>query len=139
MSLTQLSFEQLEVGAQDSLSLEVTDETVTGFGRLVKDLNPVHLDEQYAAKSVFGRRVAHGMLAAGLISAVLGTRLPGPGSIYLNQKLEFKKPVFLGDTITAKVEILGKNTRSGRVSLRTWVENQDGQLVLDGQAEVLVR
>ncbi|MDR1043557.1 MAG: MaoC family dehydratase [Candidatus Adiutrix sp.] len=139
MSVTRFSFEQLTVGAADSLSLEVTEETVTGFGRLVKDLNPVHLDEQFAARSIFGRRVAHGMLAAGLISAVLGTKLPGPGGIYLSQKLDFKKPVFLGDAITARVEIMEKNAHSGRVRLRTWVENQDGHLVLDGQAEVLVR
>jgi len=83
--------------------------------------------------------VAHGSLAAGLISAVLGTRLPGPGAIYLRQELDFKSPVFLGETITAQAQVLEKIDRQQKIKLRTWVENQDGRTVLDGSAVVLFR
>ncbi|MDR1921503.1 MAG: MaoC family dehydratase [Candidatus Adiutrix sp.] len=134
-----MTYEQLEIGAEDSLSLTADSETVKQYARLVGDLNPVHLDDVYAAKSFFKKRVAHGMLAAGLISAVLGTRLPGPGSIYLAQELEFKRPVYLGDTITARVKVLEKHDRHNKLKLHTWVENQAGKTVLDGSAVVLCR
>jgi len=139
MTYRSLAYDQIAPGDTDSLDLLITDESVRDFARLVGDSNPVHLDEEFAAKSFFRRRVAHGMLAAGLISAVLGTRLPGPGAIYLTQELEFKRPVFIGDTLTAKVEVLEKHDRHKKIKLRTWVENQDGQIILDGSATVLVR
>ncbi len=132
-------YDQIEVGLSDFLDLTVTDQTVHDFAHLVGDFNPVHLDEEYAAKSFFRRRVAHGMLAAGLVSAVLGSRLPGPGAIYLSQEIEFKHPVYIGDTLTAKVQVLEKQDRHKKIKLRTWVENQAGQIVLDGSAMVLVR
>ena len=139
MSLASLTYERIKVGDTAAQSLLVSDETVNHYARLVGDLNPVHLDEDYAARSFFRQRVGHGLLAAGLISAVLGTRLPGPGTIYLRQELDFKSPVFLGETITARVRILEKFDRQEKIRLRTWVESQGGRLVLDGSALILFR
>ena len=133
------TYQAIEIGATAALSLAASAETVTGYARVTGDLNPMHMDEAYAARSFFHKRVAHGMLAAGLIGAVLGTRLPGPGTIYLDQTLEFKRPVFLGETITARVQVLEKQDRHKKIRLRTWVENQAGQLVLDGSAWILFR
>ena len=134
-----LNYEQMEPGLKDSRHLQLTPELVEDYARLVGDDNPVHLDDEYAAKSFFRKRVAHGMIGAGLISAVLGTRLPGPGAIYLSQDLEFKRPMGLYDAITAWAEVVEKEDRHKKVKLRTWVENQDGQVVMDGSALVLVR
>ncbi len=139
MTCRQIPYDQIEIGAAESLSLTVSAETVEQYARLVGDCNPVHLDEEFAAKSFFRKRVAHGMLAAGLVSAVLGTRLPGPGAIYLGQEIEFKRPVYLGDTITARAQVVEKEDKHKKVRLHTWVENQAGQVVLDGHASVLVR
>lgn len=139
MSIKNITYGELNIGDADSLSLEVTAETVNQYARLIGDVNPVHLDEDFAAKSFFRKRVAHGMIAAGLVSAVLGTRLPGPGAIYLSQSLEFKRPVYLGETITAKAEVIEKDDRHKKAVLRTWVENSAGEAVLEGQAVVLVR
>jgi 3-hydroxybutyryl-CoA dehydratase len=133
------SYDDLQVGLAESLSLEITDAAVREYAALVGDTNPVHLDEAFAAKSFFKKRVAHGMLAGGLISAVLGTKMPGPGAIYLSQNFEFKRPVNIGETITARAEVMEKHDRHKKVTLRTWVENQSGEIVLDGSAVVLVR
>ena len=100
------------------------------------DTNPVHLDAVAAEKSLFGERIAHGMLTAGLISACLGTRLPGPGTIYLGQTLEFSAPVRIGDTITAQVEVVEVGEK-GRVRLATRCTNVTGETVLSGEATVL--
>lgn len=139
MNYKQLAYDQIEVGQIEELSMLVSADKVEAYAHLVGDLNPVHLDEAFAAKTIFRRRIAHGLLPAGLISAVLGTRLPGPGAIYLSQDLEFKRPVYLEDSITAKVEVVEKYDQHKKVKLHTWVENQAGQTVLDGQALVLVR
>lgn len=139
MTFRQLTYDQISIGDQAELSLTAQAETVEAYANLVGDTNPVHLDEEFAAKSLFRRRIAHGMLAAGLASAVLGTRLPGPGAIYLSQELEFKRPVYLGETITAKVQVVEKYDKHKKVKLRTWVDNEAGQTVLDGFAVVLVR
>jgi 3-hydroxybutyryl-CoA dehydratase len=136
---TTLTYEEIKIGDAAALSLAASAETVAHYARLTGDFNPIHLDEDYAARSFFKKRVAPGLLAAGLISAVLGTRLPGPGAIYLRQELDFKGPVFLGETITARVQVREKFDRQGKIKLRTWVENQEGRLVLDGSALVLFR
>jgi len=139
MSPTPLTYGEINIGDLAALSLVATAETVAGYARLTGDLNPVHLDEDYAARAFFKRRVAHGLLAAGLIGAVLGTRLPGPGAVYLRQELDFKAPVFLGETITARAQVLEKFDRHEKIKLRTWVDNQEGRIVLDGSALVLFR
>jgi 3-hydroxybutyryl-CoA dehydratase len=128
-----------EVGDTASLAKTITDDDVRMFARATGDLNPLHLDEEYAAKSRFGHRVAHGMLSAGMISAVLGTELPGPGTIYLGQTLKFLAPVYLGDSITATVTLAEYNREKGRMTFQTVCTNQDGAEVVNGEAQVLYR
>jgi 3-hydroxybutyryl-CoA dehydratase len=128
----------LQVGDKATRSLNITDEVIRTFADVTGDHNPVHLDDAYAAGTRFGRRIAHGMIAAGLISAALANDLPGPGSIYLSQTLEFKAPVFPGDTLTVEVEV--KNVRPDKpiITLSTKCTNQEGRLVLDGVAVIMV-
>jgi 3-hydroxybutyryl-CoA dehydratase len=125
----------LSIGMKQSLTKTVTEEDIEFFARATGDMNPLHLDESYARSTRFGGRIAHGLLGAGLISAILGTLLPGPGTVYLSQKLTFTAPVRIGDRITASVEV--KSIKQRRVSLKTICVNQDGKMVIDGEAEVL--
>lgn len=127
----------IKVGARDSLSHVVTEKDILAIAETTGDTNPLHLDESFAAASRFGRRIAHGILPAGLISAVLGTKLPGAGTIYLSQKLDYLKPVFIGDILTAFVEIVSVREDKPIITLATWVENQAGVKVLNGEAIVL--
>ena len=128
----------LIVGDSASRSMTITDETIRAFADLTGDHNPVHLDDAYAAGTRFGRRIAHGMIAAGLISATLANDLPGPGTVYLGQTLQFKAPVYPGDTITATVEVKSVRPDKPIVVLTTVCTNQDGARVLEGEATVLV-
>jgi 3-hydroxybutyryl-CoA dehydratase len=116
----------------------IDDRMVRDFAALTGDTNPVHLDDAYAAGTRFGRRIAHGMIAAGMISATLANDLPGPGTVYLGQTLTFKAPVFIGDTITATVVVRSLREDKPIVTLDTVVTNQDGAVVLEGEAVVLV-
>jgi 3-hydroxybutyryl-CoA dehydratase len=127
----------VEVGQTASLSKTILDEDVRQFAQLVGDYNPVHLDDDFAKKTRFGRRIAHGMWGASLISTVVGTQLPGPGTIYLSQSLDFKAPVFLGDTITAEATVTHVREDKPIVTLDTVCRNQRGELVLKGVAVVL--
>jgi 3-hydroxybutyryl-CoA dehydratase len=126
-----------EIGMKASRTRTFTAEDVEAFARVSTDSNPVHLDEGYAATTRFGKRIVHGMLTASMISALLANDLPGAGSVYLSQTLSFKAPVFLGDTITATVEVTEYRARSKATTLRTTCYNQDGLLVLEGEAVVL--
>jgi len=127
----------LQPGDTAFRSLAITDETIRAFAEVTGDNNPVHLDDDYAAGTRFGRRIAHGMIAAGLISATLANDLPGPGTVYLNQTLKFKLPVFPGDTVTATVEVLSVRPDKPIVTLSTVCTNQDDKVVLEGEAVVL--
>jgi 3-hydroxybutyryl-CoA dehydratase len=128
----------LQPGDQASRTTTITDEMIRAFADLTGDANPVHLDDNYAAGTRFGRRIAHGMIAAGLVSAVLANDLPGPGTVYLSQTLQFKAPVFPGDTITTTVEVKSVRPDKPIVTLSTVCKNQNEVVVLDGQAVVLV-
>ena len=127
----------LKTGDKASRSLTISDETIRAFAEVTGDTNPVHLDDDYAAGTRFGRRIAHGMIAAGLVSATLANDLPGPGTVYLNQTLKFKLPVYPGDTLTATVEVLSVRPDKPIVTLSTVCTNQDGEVVLTGEAVVL--
>lgn len=131
-------FEEIGVGDSAELSRTVTASDVTLFAGLTGDVNPVHVDEVAAEASPFGERVAHGMLTAGMVSAVLGTRLPGPGCIYVGQTLRFTRPVRIGDTVTARVEVTEVQRDRRRVQLSTTCRNQEDETVLEGEAEVLI-
>jgi len=127
-----------EIGQQAQMTRTISESDVYLFAGITGDLNPAHINEPYARGTRFGRRIAHGMLTAGLISAVLGTRLPGAGTIYLSQKLKFLSPVYIGDTITARVEILRLEREGKGAVLKTEAVNQDGRLVATGEAAVLL-
>lgn len=127
----------LKQGDTASRTLTIDDGMIRTFAELTGDTNPVHLDDDYAAGTRFGRRIAHGLIAAGLISATLANDLPGPGTVYLSQSLKFKQPVYPGDTITAAVEVLAVRPDKPIVTLATICTNQDGETVLEGEAVVL--
>ena len=129
---------RLQQGASASRSVVITDDVIRGFAEVTGDTNPVHLDDDYAAGTRFGRRIAHGMIAAGLISAALANDLPGPGTVYLSQTLKFKLPVYPGDTVTATVEVLKLRDDKPIVTLSTVCTNQDDEIVLEGEAVVLL-
>ena len=131
------SIDTLEVGASESLAKTITDADIVLFAGVSCDTNPVHLDDEYAAGSRFGGRIAHGMLSAGLISAAIANRLPGPGTIYLGQSLRFLAPVRPGDTVTATVTVKEINTEKRRATLTT-VCTVEGIAVIEGEAQVLV-
>ena len=128
----------LEVGDAATLSKTITDADVRAFAELTGDHNPVHLDDEYAAGTRFGRRVAHGMLAASLISAALANELPGRGTVYLSQQLQFTAPVFPGDTVTARVAVTKVREDKPVVTLETVCTNQSGETVVRGEAVVLL-
>ena len=128
----------LKIGDSASLTKTFTDEDVRSFAKISGDTNPVHLDDNFAASTRFKQRLVHGMLTAGLISAVLGTKLPGPGSIYLNQSITFRAPVFINDTITATVKVSGIREDKPILTLETVCTNQDGAVVLEGEAVLLL-
>jgi 3-hydroxybutyryl-CoA dehydratase len=128
----------LSVGDAAEISKTVTEEDVRAFAELTGDRNPVHLDEEYAAGTRFGRRIAHGMLGASLISAVLANELPGRGTVYLSQTLRFTAPVFLGDTVTARVVVKQVREDKPIVTLETVCTNERGERVVEGEAVVLM-
>jgi 3-hydroxybutyryl-CoA dehydratase len=130
-------FEDLSVGQEASLANEVTEATIKAFAEISGDRNPVHLDADYAAKTIFKERIAHGMLAAAYISAVFGTKLPGPGAIYISQTLSFKAPVKIGDTVvtTVKVAELIAEKRRAKFSCVCAV---NGKPVVEGEAMLMV-
>lgn len=131
-----ICIEDLEIGMKRHVRKEITDRDIEMFAEISTDRNPVHLDEDYAQETIFEGRVAHGMLTAGLISAVIGEQLPGHGTVYLGQNLKFLAPVRPGDVVTAIVEVMEIDYAKRRVSLGTHCE-VDGKKVLKGDAIVL--
>lgn len=128
------------IGESASLTKEIRSEDLEMFAKVSLDTNPIHLDEEYAKNTPFGRRIAHGMISAGLISATLANKLPGQGTVYLAQEIKFSKPVFLGDSITAQVEIIEVvRADKGIYKLKTDVVNQQGEIVASGIATVMKR
>lgn len=132
----ELAYADIEVGDSASFTKTITGFDVEAFAGISGDFNPVHIDAEAAAKSFFHERVAHGVLVAGLISAVIGTQLPGPNSIYMGQDLRFVAPVKLGDTITARVVVAKKRDDKRIITLETTATNQRGEKVITGQAVV---
>lgn len=135
--LQALSFEDLSVGMTESYSKTVKSSDVVGFAEITGDRNPIHLSEHFAAKTPFKGRIAHGLYTAGLISAVIGTRLPGPGAIYISQTLKFLAPVKIGDTVDATVEVIEliEAKQRARLSCRCKV---GATTVLEGEAVVKI-
>jgi 3-hydroxybutyryl-CoA dehydratase len=136
-NFTIYHFEDLAVGMRESLLKTVMNSDVVGFAQLSGDHNPIHLSDHFARKTRFGGRIAHGLYTASLISAILGTRLPGPGAVYISQTLNFKGPVKIGDVVEISVEVIEMVEKGRRVTLHCEC-SVDGEVVLDGQAVVMV-
>ena len=132
-----MKYSDFKVGMKEEVKKTITNEDIQKFAEVSLDFNPIHMDEEAGKNSIFGKRIAHGMISAGLISAVLGTKLPGEGAIYMSQELKFMAPVFIGDTITAICEIEELISEKNRVVLKTIVVNQDGKEVVTGKATLL--
>ncbi|MFX1369343.1 MAG: MaoC family dehydratase [Promethearchaeota archaeon] len=127
-------YSDLSLGQSAEVVHTVTEEDIKTFGDLSGDYNPVHFDEEWAKTTMFKGRIAHGILTAAFISAAIGMKLPGPGTVYMSQSMKFLGPVRIGDTITARVEIVDLNDEKQRVTLKTTCTNQKGKVVLDGEA-----
>jgi 3-hydroxybutyryl-CoA dehydratase len=128
------TIDQIHVGDSAEFAKTISESYIYLFEGVTCDFNPAHNNEAYAQKTFFKTRIAHGMLAAGLISTVGGTMLPGPGAVYVRQELDFLAPIHIGDTITARVEVMEILADKNRVKLRTTCVNQDGKMVVDGMA-----
>lgn len=137
LELRRLCYEDLAVGLSETLVKHVSSSDVVGFAEVSGDRNPIHLSEHFAARTPFGTRIAHGLYTASLISAVLGTRLPGPGAIYLSQTLNFKAPVRIGDDVTVIVTVTELLERGNRAKLSCICSVGD-TVVLEGEAMVKV-
>jgi len=129
---------KLSIGQTASISKVFTNEDVEKFAKLSEDRNPVHLDDDFAKSSIFGKRIVHGMLTASLFSGLLGEKLPGKGTIYLGQDLKFTAPVPIGEEVTATVEIVNVREDKPIVTLRTFCKDSKDNIVIDGEAVVLV-
>jgi 3-hydroxybutyryl-CoA dehydratase len=132
-----LYLEDLKVGMSAMFGKTVTEADIVAYAGVSGDTNPIHLHDGFARTTRFGQRIAHGMLSGSFISAVIGTKLPGPGSVYISQTMEFKAPVLIGETITAVATITAIDERRRRVTRKTQCLNGD-KVVIDGEAQILV-
>jgi 3-hydroxybutyryl-CoA dehydratase len=129
--------EEITPGMTATVSHLVTDSDVAGFANLSGDYNPVHLDDEYASKSRFGKRIAHGLFGASFFSGLFGTRLPGPGCVYAGQNLKFRRPVFIGDVLVATITVLSVDVQKKRVNFST-ICTVDGKEVIIGDADIFI-
>jgi len=136
MQISNVTFDEIAIGDTATYTRLITNQEVEAFAAISGDHNPLHLDPDYAATTPFGECIAHGMLTGALISAAIAMQLPGPGSVYLNQSLQFRAPVFLGDTLTVTLQVTEKHGKRPWVTLSCTVENQDGKTVAKGEAQV---
>jgi len=132
-----VKIDRLKLGQIHESSVTITEEMIERFAQATGDHNPIHLDEDYAKGTIFKTRVAHGMLQAGILSGVIGTRFPGVGTIYLAQALKFLKPVFIGDEITFRLRVVELLKEKNRARMETVCINQRGETILTGEALVM--
>jgi 3-hydroxybutyryl-CoA dehydratase len=135
--MTGRKITEIKLGDKAYTEKTITETDIYLFAGITGDLNPAHINQVEAEKSMFKGRIAHGMLVSGFISAVLGMQLPGPGTIYMGQELKFLAPVRVGDTVKAEVEVIEVLAEKNRIKLRTSCYNQDGKMVVDGTATVM--
>ncbi|ROR35043.1 MaoC family dehydratase [Inmirania thermothiophila] len=135
MALRRTRFEDLRPGQRASVTKTVTEADLERFIAITGDTNPLHTDEAFAAATRFGGRIVHGMLTASLLSTLVGMHIPGTGAVYRSQRMAFLRPVRIGDTLTAWIEVIAADPARNRVRLATWIENQHGERVLEGEAE----
>lgn len=132
-----MDYSQIKVGDSFQKDFIVTDEKVKTFAKISGDDNPIHIDDDFAATTRFGKRIAHGILITSFISKVIGRDFPGDGTIYISQQVKFKRPVFIGDKVFVKIEVLEKNDSKKRLFLSTDVYNEQNKKVIEGSAEVM--
>ena len=136
MQISNVTFDEIAIGDTATYTRLITNQEVEAFAAISGDHNPLHLDPEYAATTAFGECIAHGMLTGALISAAIAMQLPGPGSVYLSQSIQFRAPVLLGDTLTVTLEVTDKHAKRPWVTLGCTVENQEGKVVCKGEAQV---
>ncbi len=134
---TSKSFDELAIGDRESMVVTINDEHIEAFAKATGDYNPLHMDQEYAEKSQFGKRVAHGVLLTGIVSGLLGTKFPGLGTVAREMNAKFSGPIFIGDTVTATAEVVEKNEKIKMCTLKYKVINQAGKTVVKGKAVVL--
>jgi len=135
--LSNYTYAEISIGQKASYTRQVSEQDIQLFAAVSGDVNPVHLDEEFAATTQFKHRIAHGMLTGAFVSAAIALELPGPGTIYLGQSLRFRRPVLIGDRITVQLEVTEKQDKRQFVTLDCKVVNQDGDMVASGTAEVM--
>ena len=133
MTYNLTTFNDLKVGKTASLTKTITEGDLNHFIAITGDENPIHVDESFAKQTFFGQRIAHGMLSASLFSTLVGMHIPGIGAIYKSQTLEFLRPVFIGDTLCAWFEIVDIDIDNEEIEIKSWIENQDGDIVIKGK------
>jgi acyl dehydratase len=134
MSYQLTKYSDLKVGQKASIQKIITEDDISNFVEMTGDKNPLHVDALFAEQTFFGQRIVHGMLSASLFSTLVGMHIPGTGAIYKSQTLEFLRPVFIGDTLTAWFEIIAIDPEKELIEVNSWIENQDGKKVVTGSA-----
>ncbi|WP_459815877.1 MaoC family dehydratase [Campylobacter concisus] len=135
--LNSIPIEEIRIGMKASYSQTITDADIKAFAGISGDRNPVHIDEEYASNSRYKKRIAHGLMTASYFSAIFGTKIPGEGCVYVSQTLNFKRPVYVGDTVTATVEVFRVDLEKFRIFFRTTCMVKQ-RIVTDGEAEIYI-
>jgi len=133
------SFGEIKVGLTHNFEVSIDEELMEKFANISGDFNPLHMDEQYAKETKFGKRVVHGMLLASFFSRLIGMYLPGKNALYFSQNLNFVRPCFVGDKITVQGEIIDKSEATKIIKLKTSIKNQEGKSLVDGTSQVMIR
>ena len=135
----EYSFNEIQIGLEHHFEITIDKKLVEDFAKISGDFNPLHMNEQYAKKTKFGKRVCHGMLLASFFSKLVGMYLPGKNALYFSQNLNFIRPCFIGDKIIVKGEIIDKSESTKMIKIKTTIKNIEGQVLVEGIAQVLVR
>ena len=135
----EYTFDEIMLGVKTKFTVQINESTINEFARISGDYNPLHMDEQYAAKTQFGKRVCHGMLLASLFSRLVGMYMPGKNALYFSQTLNFQTPCFVGDKVTIEGEVIDKSQSTRIITIKTTAHNQVGKCLVDGIAKVIVR
>ena len=135
----EYTFDEIMVGVKTKFTVQINESTINEFARISGDYNPLHMDEQYASKTQFGKRVCHGMLLASFFSRLVGMYMPGKNALYFSQTLNFQTPCFVGDKVTIEGEVIEKSQSTRIITIKTTAHNQVGKCLVDGIAKVIVR
>ena len=135
----EYTFDEIMVGVKTKFTVQINESTINEFARISGDYNPLHMDEQYAAKTQFGKRVCHGILLVSFFSRLVGMYMPGKNALYFSQTLNFQTPCFVGDKVTIEGEVIEKSQSTRIITIKTTVHNQVGKCLVDGIAKVIVR